>query len=700
MQSFETSSQKKHASIIQREADLCAIIGLPSRPADIPDIYTVEQSELGLILFVYEDLLREVQEVEWFDRVNETAITRIFAKIANGFQDETSDYHRLQLQWLAVQQRLGTLRVDTPKRFSNIIAHIRRVCSMTRQPTRSLYLSACIRVDRAPENSYDWIKNDQCAALREYCLSCDPPISARQSEFERQFYSLFIAAILMEARESAEFLLKFVTEKELVIHTDQIFLFLNLCAHMKQNDSRATPTPEDWLVELLHGPIPFARGPCALTTVFLRHKDIHGRFALHYAAKYRLKSFFAALFHYAVALDHELLADDILSGRDDDGMTLLHYVALSGESFFLNTLLQVLVGINDRKQSKSDLQALFGHLLLLSVRSGQNDIIKTLLDNQANINYTTPHGETALYCAAQANNLDLVKFLLAYTQHGLDANITAATGWTPLMVACANGHGDVASCLLEAGAEPESCDALGWTAREHAVFRGHLGIAMLFTSTPSDTTNRGPAGSHRLTYKSPRQTSFSNSDERIVVINLGSTQGGHGRAALELSHYGSEKRSGPKATSSLVLEISAPGTGADAKLVRLPVLEDQINQPFIFRAKNETPLQISVRLFRRESIDSPVLLSRGYTTLDHGQVFFGKKRESMIREVTVFMMDKDTMDLTGTVLLSYVVITPFAGLQQPYTTNYHRRLGNPVRIVGHRGMLTLDFGSHLTLALS
>jgi glycerophosphodiester phosphodiesterase len=82
-------------------------------------------------------------------------------------------------------------------------------------------------------------------------------------------------------------------------------------------------------------------------------------------------------------------------------------------------------------------------------------------------------------------------------------------------------------------------------------------------------------------------------------------------------------------------------------------------------------------------------LSRGDTTLDNGKVFFGEKRESMIREVTVFMMDKETMDLTGTVLLSYVVATPFAGLQQPdTTTNYQRRQGDPVQIVGHRGIST------------
>ncbi|KAL6900448.1 Glycerophosphoryl diester phosphodiesterase family domain-containing protein [Trichoderma evansii] len=690
MQSFETSHQRKHASIIQREAGLCATIGLPSTPADIPDTYIVEQSELGLILFVYEELLREVHEVEWFDRVNETAITKIFGKIASRFRDEKSGYHHLQSQWLAMQQSLENLRVETQKRFSNIIADIRRVCSMTRQPTRSLYISAFIWVDRAPENSYNWIKNDNFAALREYYLSNDPPISTRQSEFERQFYSLFIAAIMMEAKESANFLLMFVTEQDWAMHTDQMFFFLGFCGYMKQNGSRATPTPEDWLVKLFNR-------PGALTAVFLRNKDIHGRLALHYAAKYGLESFAKALTRCAINSSDENLVD-ILSRRDDDGMTPLHYAVLSGETSLLAILLKGLVDFSDKKQSKFDPQLLFGDLLLLSVRSSQDDIAKILLNHQLNINHTTRHGETALYCAAQANNVDLVKLLLTYTQRGLDANIAAATGWTPLMVACANGHSDVVSCLLEAGTEPESCDALGWTAREHAVFRGHLGIAMLFKSTASESIKGGPASSSRMNYKRPPQNSFNGSSEKLVVVNLGSTQGGHDRAAFELSHYNSQRSCGTEATSSLVLEISAPGTSADAKVVRLPVLEDQINQPFIFQAKNEAPLQISVRLFRRESIDSMVLLSRGNTTLDHGKVFFGNKRESMIREVTVFMMDKETMDLTGTVMLSYVVATPFAGLRQPDTANYQRQLGDPVRIVGHRGLgQNTDSRSYLQL---
>ncbi|KAL7921341.1 Glycerophosphoryl diester phosphodiesterase family domain-containing protein [Trichoderma austrokoningii] len=656
IQNFEKSYSSKCSSITRRRAGFCAMLGL---------------SEIDLCCSIHEDLLREIHDVEWFGRVNETAIAKILGKISNRFQ-RTSDYQRLQSQWSALQRGLDTLLVDAKKSISDI----RRVSSMSRQAICSLYAREFIRMERIPETTHDWIKNDQIDAFRSYYFSGDHPLVIRQPQFARQIYGLFIAAVILNATEIAHFLLEFVAEQKRAMHTDQIFFFLNFCGHMLQNGS---PTPEEWLVRLFNG-------PGAFTTGFLRQDDACGRFALHYAAIYGLKMFTEILIRCASYSDVESLGH-VLSWRDDDGMTPLHYAVVSGETSVLTMLLKGLLNV---KQPKIDTQPLLGDLLLLSVRSSQDNVANVLLNHRPNVNYTTPHGETALYCASQANNLGLVDLLLTYIQSGLDVNIAAATGWTPLMVACANGHGEVVSRLLEAGADSEKCDALGWTAREHAVFRGHLGIAELFTSTLTENTSGGPANSYRQAYEGFSQTSSS---ERLVVVNLGSTQGGHDRAAFELSHYNVDG-----ALSSLVLEISAPGTEAEAKSVPLPVLEDQINQPFIFHAKHEESLQISVCLFRRENIDSMVLLSRGNTTLDHGKVFFGEKRESMIREVTVFMMDKETMDLTGTVLLSYVVATPFAGLQQPNMSNYQRRLGDPVQIVGHRGLgQNTDSRSYLQL---
>jgi glycerophosphodiester phosphodiesterase len=673
MQRFETFHRQKYESVILRETELCARFGLPPAPATITDIELVEQSELAFILFVYEGLLRELDEVQWFDRINETAITRIFDKLANNLQD-TSDYHRFQSQWLAMQQTLEEPRKCAQERISNLTTDIRRISALSLQPTRSLYINTASA--SAPENLYRLVQDNELVALQEFYLSCDSAMDERRKEFEKLFYDLFIAAILMESKHSTNFLLEILLKHNFIMDTNQMLFFLGLCGQRTENNSKLTP--EHWLNKLFDG-------PCALTKFFLQDKDSQGRLALHYGAQYGLKDFCEALIYCTINSDNPELVADALCLRDHDGMTTFHYVVLSGDTPLLTVLLKGLFDSNNNKKSKLELQPLLGELLILSVRASQDSVSKILINNQPNLDYTSPRGETALYCAAQANNLDLVKLLLTYTQHGLDANIATAMGWTPLIVACANGHSDLVGCLLEAGVEPESCDVLGWTAREHAVFRGHLGIATLFTSTPLEDTHSGPAVSRGVVHKkSPRIT--SEDGERLVVVNLGSTQGGHDRAVFNLSQCNSARDNGLGAASSLVLEISAPGTKAKAKMVRLPVLEDQINQPFIFQAKQSAPLQIAIKLYRRESIDSMTLLSGGTTTLDHGKVFFGKNRESMIREMTIFMMDKETMDFAGTVLLSYVVATPFAGLQQVGTANYQRRLGDPTRLVGHRGI--------------
>ncbi|RFU80833.1 ankyrin repeat-containing [Trichoderma arundinaceum] len=678
IRNFEAFYRKKYESVIQREAELCVGFGLSSAPVTIPDLELVEESELSFILFVYESILKELSEIQWFYRVNETAITRIFEKIANGSQQAANDYHPLHAQWLALQHNLEKPRIHAQKRISNLTADIRQVLAVPRQGTRSLYLNNVSA--NSPERLYRLVKDDEYPAVQKFCLSHNHALKRQRDEAERLFGDLFIAAIMMESRHSQELLFATMLEQDFVMSRDQVSLFLGLCGQQRMQKNLQLAT-EHWLNKWFDG-------PHAPTGFFLHEKDSQGRNALHYAAQYGLKEFFEPLLNWTNNSKSPDLVFDALYSADNNDMTPIHYAVLSGYIPLITILLKGL-STSSKSKSKSELASLLGELLLLSVRVGRYDIVEVLLKNQPNfdyisLNYSSARGETAIYCAAQAGNLDMVRLLLRYIQHGIDANIgEVISGWTPLMVACANGHSDVVGCLLEAGVEPEVCDALGWTAREHAVFRGHLGIATLFTSTPSENIHDGPASFRRLGCDDSHQIA-SEAGKRLVIINLGSTQGGHNRAAFELSQYDFAKDPSAGAAASLVLEISAPGTEAKAKLVQLPVLEDQINQPFVFEAKKNAPLQISVRLYRRESVDSMILLSGGTTMLDHGKVFFGENRESMIREVTIFMMDKETMDLTGNVLLSYVVVKPFAGLQHLGTANYKRRLGDPTRLVGHR----------------
>ena len=56
-------------------------------------------------------------------------------------------------------------------------------------------------------------------------------------------------------------------------------------------------------------------------------------------------------------------------------------------------------------------------------------------------------------------------------------------GWTPLFIACVEGHLNIVKLLIKAGANQHKLDCFGWTAKEHASFRGHLEIAALLCSS-------------------------------------------------------------------------------------------------------------------------------------------------------------------------------------------------------------------------
>ncbi len=91
---------------------------------------------------------------------------------------------------------------------------------------------------------------------------------------------------------------------------------------------------------------------------------------------------------------------------------------------------------------------------------------------------TTDNGWTALMAACAAGHLDVATLLL-----DRDAKINQGTtdnGWTALMAACAAGHLDVATLLLDRDAKIDQGKTdNGWTALMAACAAGHLDVATL-----------------------------------------------------------------------------------------------------------------------------------------------------------------------------------------------------------------------------
>ena len=79
------------------------------------------------------------------------------------------------------------------------------------------------------------------------------------------------------------------------------------------------------------------------------------------------------------------------------------------------------------------------------------------------------HRRTALHHAAFAGNVGAVFRLCKVLQvQRLSVDRADHCGWTPLHLACAAGHGDVAEALLIASASAGKHDTLGWTPLHYA----------------------------------------------------------------------------------------------------------------------------------------------------------------------------------------------------------------------------------------
>ncbi|KID99698.1 Glycerophosphoryl diester phosphodiesterase, partial [Metarhizium majus ARSEF 297] len=307
-----------------------------------------------------------------------------------------------------------------------------------------------------------------------------------------------------------------------------------------------------------------------------------------------------------------------------------------------------------------------------------------LLEHKPDLLFQSCRGETALYYASQAGYLSMADLLVRQSskgEHWIDV-AEKTRGWTPLIAACANGHVEITRLLLQAGAKPDTRDIRGWTALEHAIFRGHHAIAEMFQTKPPNHPYDGPAGAIRYVWRKAHPV--CNMRAKMLIVHLGSTQGGHNRTMLQLENFSSDGGYHSRQESPLELHISVPGTESVSRKLQLPVLDDQLHKPLIFKVNHDMPLQIMLKLCRCESTNSKVVVSSGTSSLDD-ESLLGEKHESLIRERTVYLIDKETSPPAGTVLLSYVVAKPFPGLQKPSTSNQHRPENTFVQLVGHRG---------------
>jgi len=122
-----------------------------------------------------------------------------------------------------------------------------------------------------------------------------------------------------------------------------------------------------------------------------------------------------------------------------------------------------------------------------AVYFGYVEIVRFLLENNADVNSRGRMGETPLhYPSERANHSKdpntlrmLVEVIRLLLQYGADINAQENRGWTPLHVAVNFGIAEVARVLLEHGAKVDVKDKQGRTAFDLALERNRDGIMKL-----------------------------------------------------------------------------------------------------------------------------------------------------------------------------------------------------------------------------
>jgi uncharacterized protein len=99
--------------------------------------------------------------------------------------------------------------------------------------------------------------------------------------------------------------------------------------------------------------------------------------------------------------------------------------------------------------------------LLEAVQKGDKEAVRSLLQQQVDVNADQADGATALHWAAHRGDLETAELLIGA---GADLNAADDYGATPLSLACANRNAAMVEKLLEAGADPNAKLLKGETA--------------------------------------------------------------------------------------------------------------------------------------------------------------------------------------------------------------------------------------------
>ncbi|KAL8816265.1 MAG: hypothetical protein Q9223_004698 [Gallowayella weberi] len=246
--------------------------------------------------------------------------------------------------------------------------------------------------------------------------------------------------------------------------------------------------------------------------------------------------------------------------------------------------------------------------------------------------------------------------------------------------------------LVEA-AIPGSDGTRGWSVKEYAALRGHWRLMKAEVETHSSTESgsvlksTGQVMPPGPSWLSDRAKEIDRTQGHILV-NLGASNSRKKAPAIDLTGLPCFGQHGLRRYTGYALEIDVVGGSGSGQLVFLPILEDLTNLPIIFSSQNPGEAKLVFRLFRvqdyRERLEDH--LGSGVAILSTLQHRLATKHETLVRDHTVPILAKDTLDMIGSVTFSFLIVTPLAHSVIPsVATSGFWQDHSGTEIVGHRG---------------
>ena len=448
-------------------------------------------------------------------------------------------------------------------------------------------------------------------------------------------------------------------------------------------------------------------------------RDTGGRGPLHYAAQYGVKVVCQVIIEHLQSWK----LFDVQGGidgpvwHDAEGWAPLHLSVVGGHPLTTQVLLDAEKGSRDgaaelttrRHSPKSSA------VLAMATKANFVEIVRLLVEAGVDINYQDDQGETALHVAARFGHDECAKLLLdGNAVQKADTELVEKTyAWSPLFIACVDGNPGIVDLLIYANADLEKLDSSGWTAKEHASLRGHMGIAQRLADLMhppeydfdiSSNASTSPPSSASMTDRSSNGISASTppgrtadhvksfghrylTDQSMILVSLGSMDMRKSISAVSLDRIPLANAYATQLDTALSIVVSAGGASGEPEIVDLPVQDNIATEPVVFYADDAAKVRLLFDLVPTYAGTKDNILGRGVALLSYIKPSVGSKRISLQGDSTVPIIAANTMEVIGSVTFNFLIITPFShpNMSINETQTYWKSLASPM-VIGHRGL--------------